>query len=217
MMFLLDTMVVSDLGKTRAPRELLEWAAGADLERSFVSVLSTEEIELGVLLKERSHPAQGARLRNWFTSRVLDALGRVLPVDLAVARRAAALHVDRARPSNDARLAATALVHHLAVVTRDTADFDGTGVRLVNPYALQASARQDGGPSCPKRDCGRRQGVFGWCPTGSTQAAADPGVLRWRPRARVFGAVVADAVDLGPVGRWEGQGGREHRVCPRRE
>jgi predicted nucleic acid-binding protein len=107
------------------------------LERSFLSVVSIEEIELGVLLKERGDPAQGARLREWFTSRVLEAFdGRVLPVDLAVARQAAALHVDRTRRSNDARLAATALVHHLAVVTRNTADFDGTGVRLVNPYTL---------------------------------------------------------------------------------
>ncbi|MDR2373838.1 MAG: type II toxin-antitoxin system VapC family toxin [Bifidobacteriaceae bacterium] len=127
---------MSDLGKTRAPRELLEWAAGADLERSFLSVVSIEEIELGVLLKERGDPAQGARLRRWFTSRVLEAFeGRILPIDLAVARRAAALHVDRTLPLNDARLAATALAHGLAVVTRNTADFAGAGVRLVNPYA----------------------------------------------------------------------------------
>jgi predicted nucleic acid-binding protein len=76
-----------------------------------------------------------ARLRRWFEAAVLGAFeGRILPVDLAVARRAAALQVDRTRPANDARIAATALVHGLTVATRNLADFEGTGVNLVNPY-----------------------------------------------------------------------------------
>jgi predicted nucleic acid-binding protein len=134
-MFLLDTMVVSDLGKARLAPELSRWSEAAEIERSFLSVVSVEEIELGILLKERRDPAAAARLRRWFEGAVLGAFeGRILPVDLAVARRAAALHVDRTRPASDARIAATALVHGLTVATRNLEDFEGTGVHLVNPY-----------------------------------------------------------------------------------
>ena len=59
---------------------------------------------------------------------------RILPVDLAVARRSAALHVPAPRPIRDALIAATALVHGLTVVTRDLSDFAPMGIPLLNPW-----------------------------------------------------------------------------------
>jgi predicted nucleic acid-binding protein len=59
---------------------------------------------------------------------------RILPVDAAVAGRCAGLHVPDPRPERDAYIAATALVHGMIVVTRNVADFEPTGVVLVNPW-----------------------------------------------------------------------------------
>ncbi|MDD3354341.1 MAG: hypothetical protein PHD22_11975 [Zoogloea sp.] len=87
---------------------------------------------MGVLLVERRDSAQGAVLRSWLNKQVLPALAdRILPVDAAVAR----LHVPDPRAERDALMAATALVHGLTVVTRNIADFEATGVGLLNPWA----------------------------------------------------------------------------------
>ena len=59
---------------------------------------------------------------------------RILPVDTAVARRSAALHVPDPRPVRDSLIAATALVHGMPVATRNVADFAATGVEIINPW-----------------------------------------------------------------------------------
>lgn len=61
--------------------------------------------------------------------------GRLLPVDLAVARSAARLHDPDPRPERDALLAATALAHGLTMATRNVRDFAHTGVPVVNPWS----------------------------------------------------------------------------------
>jgi hypothetical protein len=78
----------------------------------FISVITLHEIEIGVLLAERRDPSQGAVLRRWLEGQVIPAFDeRILPVDAAVARRSALLHVPDPRPVRDALIAATALVH----------------------------------------------------------------------------------------------------------
>jgi hypothetical protein len=68
-------------------------------------------------------------------NRVLPAFeGRVLAIDIQVARRTAALHVPDPCSHRDAMIAATALVHGMTVVTRNVADFEATGVALINPW-----------------------------------------------------------------------------------
>ena len=137
-MFLLDTNVISELRKARAgkaDRNVTAWArtiAAADL---FLSVIVVQELEIGVLLAERRDPSKGAILRAWLGDQVLPGFSeRILPVDIAVARRCAALHVPDPRPIRDGLIAATALVHGMTVVTRNVADFASTGVPLLNPW-----------------------------------------------------------------------------------
>ena len=137
-MFLLDTNVVSELRKVRAGKahpSVAAWADTMDASALYLSVITIQELEMGVLLAERRDGAQGALLRAWLNEHVLPAFeGRVLPVDAKVALRSAALHVPDPRPVRDALIAATALVHGMPVVTRNTADFEPTGVRTINPW-----------------------------------------------------------------------------------
>jgi len=57
-----------------------------------------------------------------------------LPVDTAVALRSARQHVPNPRPVRDSLIAATAQVHGMTVVTRNLADFEATGVAMLNPW-----------------------------------------------------------------------------------
>lgn len=59
---------------------------------------------------------------------------RTLPVDAPVALRCARLHVLDPRSDRDVLIAATAFVHGMTVVTRNLADFEPTGVPLLNPW-----------------------------------------------------------------------------------
>lgn len=81
----------------------------------------------------------------WLTASMHPAFaGRILDVDARVAAQAARLQVPDPRPTNDALIAATALVHELVVVTRSIRDFAGTGVLLLNPW--QSTSIQEPAP-----------------------------------------------------------------------
>lgn len=137
-MFLLDANVVSELRKVRAGKadpNVARWADGVDAAELFVSVITIQELELGVLLAERKDARKGAMLRTWMDQHVLPAFAeRILPVDTAVALRSATLHITEPRGVCDAWIAATALVHGLTVVTRNVADFQPTGVAVLDPW-----------------------------------------------------------------------------------
>lgn len=137
-MYLLDTNVVSELRKIRlgkAAPPVAKWAETVDAGELYISVITVQELEIGVLLAERRDPVQGAVLRAWLVERVLPTFnGRILDVNTAVAQRSAMLHVPNARPVRDGLIAATALVHSMTVVTRNTADFVPMGVVLINPW-----------------------------------------------------------------------------------
>lgn len=138
-MLLLDTNVVSELRKVsngRCNANVLAWSARQTEETRFLSAMTVFEIEHGILRLERRDIVQAAALRLWLDESILPAFdGRILPFDTAVARRCAALHIPDPRPDRDAIIAATALVHGLTLATRNVRDFDGTGVRVVNPWA----------------------------------------------------------------------------------
>jgi toxin FitB len=135
-MYLLDTNVVSELRRPEKtnPR-VAQWASGVSPVGVFLSAISVLEIERGILRVVRRDGPQGAMLRVWFEERILPAFeGRILAVDVTVARRCARLHIPNPMAERDALIAATALVHGMTVVTRNVADFEGTGVVLLNPW-----------------------------------------------------------------------------------
>lgn len=141
-MYLLDTNVVSELRKVRmgkADLAVASWADSVDAADLYLSVITVQELEIGVQLAERRDPVQGSLLRAWLNTQVLPAFnGRILSINTAVAVRSAHLHVPNPRPVRDGLIAATALVHEMTVVTRNVADFEPTGVAVFNPWVAIA-------------------------------------------------------------------------------
>ena len=139
MMYLLDTNVVSELRKVRAGKankHVAIWADSVDAAELYLSAITIQELELGVLLTERRDPAQGTIFRAWLDGHVLPSFNdRILPIDTVVAQRSAKLHDPNPLPVIDALIAATALVHGMTVVTRNVVDFEPTGAELLNPWS----------------------------------------------------------------------------------
>jgi toxin FitB len=135
-MYLLDTNVVSELGRAKkAHPSVRAWAQTLPAANLYLSVISMLELETGVLLIERRDGKQGRILRAWMDGHVLPTFaGRVLAIDTTVALRCAALHVPDPRSDRDALIAATALVHGMTVVTRNVSYFQPMGVAVVNPW-----------------------------------------------------------------------------------
>lgn len=142
-MFILDTNLVSELRKVgagKADARVSAWIRPIDAADLYLSAITVMELELGALLLERKDARQGAIIRRWLDKQVLPTFdGRVLPVDAVVAQRCAKLHVPNPTPGRDALIAATGLVHGMVVATRNTADFERTGVRLFNPWQAPLS------------------------------------------------------------------------------
>jgi len=163
-MYVLDTNVVSELRKVQAGRAhpgVAKWADTVAPMDLYLSAITVEELEIGILLAERRDPPQGAIYRAWMSTRLLATFAdRILPIDTAVAQRSARLHVPDPRPVRDALIAATALVHGMAVVTRNVADFTLTGVTIINPWTHAAhgrakeTANDSTGRSSPLRSAG---------------------------------------------------------------
>ena len=137
-MFVLDTNVISELrrGKPQQSGAVRAWAAAQPDGKLFMSAITLLELELGIQALERRTPPQGGSLRVWLTAVRAEFAGRILPFTENTAPLCAALHVPNPRPERDAMIAASALEHKFAVVTRNVADFVGTGVEVVNPWQI---------------------------------------------------------------------------------
>ena len=137
-MYLLDTNVISELRKAetgKADKKVVAWASNIDTSTLFISAITLLELEKGVLQIERKDPTQGELLRHWLEQQVIPAFsGKTLSVDTAVAIECARLHVPQPKSERDALIAATAIVHKMTVVTRNTKDFKHSGVSLINPW-----------------------------------------------------------------------------------
>jgi predicted nucleic acid-binding protein len=135
--YLLDTNVVSELRKParRRAESFNTWASAHRPSDSVLSVITIMELRTGIESVRRTDPAQADTLTDWLDNTVLaEYEKRLLAVDLAVAERCARLHVPATRPAHDALIAASALVHGLTVVTRNTKDFNGYAVPTINPW-----------------------------------------------------------------------------------
>ncbi len=135
MTYLVDTNVISELRKReRGHPDVLRWATSVEPSRLYTSVLVIGEIRRGIELKRRADPAQAAVLDVWLDTVRAGMGARILPVDESVADAWGKLGIPDPISPVDGLIAATALVHGLTVVTRNTADMARTGVALLDPF-----------------------------------------------------------------------------------
>jgi len=134
--FLLDTNVLSEGLRVRSDQRVDAFLMALRPEVQFISVLSVGEIRLGV--QKLSSGKRKTKLEHWLDRDIVGGSAKqLLPVTVAVCERWAALRVQAGRslPVIDSLIAATALHHGLTLATRNTKDFAGLGLKLVDPFA----------------------------------------------------------------------------------
>lgn len=136
MKFLLDTNIISEIRKRdRAHPNVATWVAQTPVKDIGTSVAVLAELRRGIELKRRSDPEQAEALDRWFRQMRTRLGDRVLPIDEPIAETWAYLGVPDQLPFVDGLLAATAKVHGLTLVTRNTTDVARTGVAIIDPFA----------------------------------------------------------------------------------
>jgi len=132
--YLLDTNVLSETRRKQADERVIRFISSTEPSVLFLSVLTLGELRKGVALKGRSDPSAARALGSWVDGLEFSFADRVLGIEAATARLWGELSAQRPRPVVDTLLAATAVVHGLTLVTRNTADVLDTGASLLDPW-----------------------------------------------------------------------------------
>lgn len=133
-MFLLDTVVLSELRKSQPNAKVLAWLGQQTEAHLFVSVVSLGEIERGAHKQRALNPDFSTPLFRWLETLQNNFADRILPVTPVIARQWGALSARLNHDGVDLLIAATAMEHSLAVATRNAKHFTPTGVEVFNPF-----------------------------------------------------------------------------------
>jgi toxin FitB len=134
---LLDTCVIAEYQKPAPEIKVMNWLSSQIEESLFLSVLTIGELEKGVARLPASKRKNN--LEAFLENLVTRFDRRILNLDTATLRRWGRLtgsleKKGRVLPIIDSFLAATAIEHGLTIVTRNVADFTGTGARVLNVW-----------------------------------------------------------------------------------
>jgi predicted nucleic acid-binding protein len=140
-MYLIDTVVLSELRKNQRDPGLKAWFDQQRTTELFVSVISIGEIERGIARQVVGNPDFAAALAEWLDRLLALYSERILPFDLQAARRWGLLSATLGNDSVDLMIAATGLEHGLTVVTRNAADFEPTGIPVLDPFQRRATRK----------------------------------------------------------------------------
>lgn len=132
--YLLDTNVLSETRKKQPDERVTSFLSSVDPSAFYISVLSLGELRKGVAVKRQSDPEMAQKLGSWVDGLQYSFAERILGIDAGVANLWGKLSAERVRPVVDTLLAATAIVHELVLVTRNTKDVEVAEVRLLNPW-----------------------------------------------------------------------------------
>ncbi|WP_298875368.1 type II toxin-antitoxin system VapC family toxin [uncultured Bradyrhizobium sp.] len=134
-MFLIDTVVLSELRRRERDPGVVRWFERQRTADLFLSVVSIGEIERGIARQSTADAGFAAALAAWL-DQVVNLYGeRIVPFDLRAARRWGALSAALGNDSADLMIAATALENGFTVVTRNVSDFKPAGVTVLDPFS----------------------------------------------------------------------------------
>ena len=135
-MYLIDTHVISELHKgDRAHTGVVRFLRTTDADSLFLPVQTLGELRKGVeTIRLRRDLDQAHRLEQWLDLVVQSYGDRILDFDHECAQMWGRLMAQGPQHPIDRQIAATALLYDFTVVTQNTPNFDGTGVRLLNPF-----------------------------------------------------------------------------------
>jgi toxin FitB len=132
-MYLLDTNIVSELRKPRPHGAVVAWVQATADSDLFLSAVTIGEIQAGIEITREQDVEKAQSIERWLDQ--VAASYNVLTMDAEVFRVWAKLmHRQSNTVIEDAMIAATAQLHKLTVVTRNVADFERFGVRILNPF-----------------------------------------------------------------------------------
>lgn len=132
--YLLDTNAVSELRRPLRLKKLDDLIKNQPLGSLYISVLTVGELRKGFVKLQRKEEIRSANLASWIDGVISFYGERILPVNMQIAMQWAQISAVRTLPTIDTLLAATAIVHDLTLVTRNTRDVEDTGVKLLNPW-----------------------------------------------------------------------------------
>ena len=137
-MFLVDTDVICEARKgdkgNAGVRQFFRNASRNSIAL-FLSAITIGELRQGVEnIRHRGDSAQAARLERWLDRLTVDYADAILPFDQETAQIWGRLRAPHPENPLDKQIAATALIHDLTVVTRNTDHYQPTGVKIVNPF-----------------------------------------------------------------------------------
>ena len=132
--YLLDTNVISETRRSRPDAGVIAFLSATATEGLFLSVLTLGELRKGVVLKRRADPVAAGELGTWVEGIATNFADRILPIDTATALRWGELSAGGNHPVIDMLIAATAPSRDLTLVTRNTKDFQSSGVLLLDPW-----------------------------------------------------------------------------------
>lgn len=133
-MYLLDTNIVSELRKIKPHGAVVTWLSSVPEIDLFLSVVTLAEIQAGIEITSEQDAVKATAIECWADQ--LANTYNILPLDAVTFRLWAKLmHRQSNTIYEDAMIAATALVHKLTVVTRNTRDFKRFNVNLFDPFS----------------------------------------------------------------------------------
>ena len=134
-MYLLDTNVISELRRPRPHGAVVAWLEGVADHDLHLSAVTLGELQAGVEMTREQDPERASQIESWIDQ--VAQTWNILPPDGRTFRLWAKLMHRRSDDLMvDALIAATALTHHLLVVTRNVRDFASLGVETLNPFEV---------------------------------------------------------------------------------
>ncbi|MDW7762030.1 MAG: type II toxin-antitoxin system VapC family toxin [Acidobacteriota bacterium] len=138
MNYLLDTCLISELAKSKPDEKVVDWVLGENESSFYISVLTFGELHKGVEKLPESKKKE--KLRIWIEEELKNRFqNRIISIDMRVSIlwgkiQCLAEKSGNPMPAIDSLIAATGMAYDLTVVTRNVADMEQSGVKLLNPW-----------------------------------------------------------------------------------